>query len=100
MKEEDRKLQDQINSMQNDLIKVEEMLMKRTENNERLKKSLDVDKGILREKEKECEALRTKITGLKVEISCKKDGLRAKKDELLRLQRQKELLEESVKKEF
>ena len=61
-----------------------------------MKKTIQTDQLLLRDKEKETDILKTKVATLKLDISCKKQNFSTKEEELKRLNALRENLLNSV----
>lgn len=82
--------------MKTEIEKLEEIFKKRTDNNLRLKKTLQADNSIFQDKIRENEEIRTKLNFLKMELMSKKSILEKNNQTLEALKDREEKIKISV----
>ena len=85
-----------ISELQRDDLNLETILNKRSENNERLQKTLNVDQSLLDTALKENQSLKETISGLRFDLEFKSKNLDVKREDLERLLEKKKNIENRV----
>ena len=86
-----------ISELQRDDLNLETILNKRSENNERLQKTLNVDQSLLDTALKENQSLKENISGLRFDLEFKSKNLDVKREDLERLIEMKKNIENRVR---
>ena len=86
-----------IAELQREDLNLETILNKRSENNERLQKTLNVDQSLLDTALKENQSLKENISGLRFDLEFKSKNLDVKREDLERLIEMKKNIENRVR---
>jgi len=96
--EQDKQVQEKnISELQNDDLKLETTLQKRSDNRERLQKTLSVDQGLLDNTLKENDGLKDTISNFKLELEITNRNLGKQTGNLQELLSKKKFIEHRVK---
>lgn len=86
-----------ISELQREDLNLETILNKRSENNERLQKTLNVDQSLLDTAKKENQSLKETISGLQLDLEFKSKNLDVKRESLESLLEKKKNIENRVR---